>query len=165
MRSYQSILILKPDLDETQVDQALEKISGFLKESGGSCLKIERWGKKRLAYRVKKNRFGYYLNIYHTCGNQSVSSLETEYKLFAQIIRYLVIRLSDKELERAVSREYQEEESGFTKKETSPVKKENAAKASEKETSPVKKESAAKASEKETSPVKKESAAKASDND
>ena len=131
MRSYQSILILKPDLDETQVDQALEKISGFLKESGGSCLKIERWGKKRLAYRVKKNRFGYYLNIYHTCGNQSVSSLETEYKLFAQIIRYLVIRLSDKELERAVSREYPEGESNSTGKETSPVANKDATKASD----------------------------------
>ena len=129
MRSYQSTLILKSDLDETQVDQALEKISGFLKESGGSCLKIERWGKKRLAYRVKKNRFGYYLNIYHTCDNERVSSLETEYKLFAQIIRYLVIRLSDKELERAVSREYQEEESNSTGKETPPVAKKNATKA------------------------------------
>jgi len=147
LRSYQSILILKPDLDETQVDQALEKISGFLKESGGSCLKIEKWGKKRLAYRVKKNRFGYYLNIYHTCDNQSVSGLETEYKLFEQIIRYLVIRLNDKELERAMSSEYQEEQSDSTKKETSPVKKESAAKASEKETSPVEKESAAKASD------------------
>jgi len=147
LRSYQSTLILKPDLDETQVDQALEKISGFLKESGGSCLKIEKWGKKRLAYRVKKNRFGYYLNIYHTCDNQSVSGLETEYKLFEQIIRYLVIRLNDKELERAMSSEYQEEQSDSTKKETSPVKKESAAKASEKETSPVEKESAAKASD------------------
>ena len=132
LRSYQSTLILKPDLDETQVDQALEKISGFLKENGGSCLKIEKWGKKRLAYRVKKNRFGYYLNIYHTCGNQSVSDLETEYKLFAQIIRYLVIRLNDKELERAVSRECQEEGSKSTEKETSRVKEENAAKASDK---------------------------------
>ena len=144
MRSYQSVLILKPDLDETQVDQALEKIGGFLKENDGSCLKVEKWGKKRLAYRVKKNRFGYYLNIYHTCGNQNVSSLETEYKLFAQIIRYLVIRLDDKELERAVSREY-EEGSDFTGRETSPVKKESATKASDSETSPVKKGSATKA--------------------
>ncbi len=131
MRSYQSVLILKPDLDEAQVDQALEKISGFLKENDGSCLKVEKWGKKRLAYRVKKNRFGYYLNIYHTCGNQNVSSLETEYKLFDQIIRYLIIRLGDKELERAVSREYKEGESNSTEKETSPVKKENATKASD----------------------------------
>ena len=145
MRSYQSTLILKPDLDETQVDQALEKISGFLKESGGSCLKIEKWGKKRLAYRVKKNRFGYYLNIYHTCDNQSVSGLETEYKLFAQVIRYLVIRLSDTELERAVSREYQGEESNSTGKGTPPVAKENATKALDEKTPPVAKENATKA--------------------
>ena len=131
LRSYQSVLILKPDLDETQVDQVLEKIGGFLKENDGSCLKVEKWGKKRLAYRVKKNRFGYYLNIYHTCGNQNVSSLETEYKVFAQIIRYLVLRLDDKELERAVSREHKEEGSDFTGREASPVKKESATKASD----------------------------------
>ena len=131
LRSYQSILILKPDLDETQVDQALEKVSEFLNKNDGSCLKVEKWGKKRLAYRVKKNRFGYYLNIYHTCGNQNVSSLETEYKLFEQIIRYLVVRLGDKELERAVSREYKGEKSDSTGRETSPVKKENATKASD----------------------------------
>ena len=130
MRSYQSILILKSDLDEAQVDQALEKVSEFLKKNGGSCLKIEKWGKKRLAYRVKKNRFGYYLNIYHTCGNQSVSSLETEYKLFEQVIRYLVVRLSDKELERALSREYKEGESNSTEKETSPAKKKDVIKVS-----------------------------------
>ena len=128
MRSYQSILILKPDLDATQVDQALEKISEFLKKNGGSCLKVEKWGKKRLAFRVKKIRFGYYLNIYHTCDNQNVASLETEYKLFEQVIRYLVIRLGDKELERAVSREYNEGESGSREKETSPAKKGSAAK-------------------------------------
>ncbi|MCH8157908.1 MAG: 30S ribosomal protein S6 [Nitrospinae bacterium] len=117
MRSYQSILILKPDLDEAQVDQALEKVTGFLKKNNGSCLKVEKWGKKRLSYRVRKNRFGYYLNIYHTCDNQKVSSLETEYKLFDQIIKYLIIRLDDKELERAMSRDSEEDERASTDKE------------------------------------------------
>ena len=106
--SYQSILILKPDLDETQVDQALAKVTGFLTKNDGSCLKVEKWGKKRLSYRIKKSRFGYYLNIYHTCDSLKVSSLETEYKLYDLILKFLVIRLDDKELERAMSREYEE---------------------------------------------------------
>ncbi len=72
LRSYQSVLILKPDYDETQVQQNTESISDLIKAQGGSCLKIDNWGKKRLAYKVKKNRFGIYLNIYH---NQWTESL------------------------------------------------------------------------------------------
>ena len=105
--SYQSILILKPDLDEAQVDQALEKLTGFLTQNSGSALKVEKWGKKRLSYRIKKSRFGYYLNIYHTCDSLKVSSLEKEYKLFDLILKFLVIRLNDKELGRAMDREFE----------------------------------------------------------
>ena len=108
MRSYQSVLILKPDLDEAQVDQALEKIAQFLSKYNGSSLKVEKWGKKRLAYRVKKSRFGYYLNIYHTCESLKVSSLEADFKLYDLVLKFLVIRLEDNELERAMGREYEE---------------------------------------------------------
>ena len=107
MRSYQSVLILKPDLDEAQVDQVLEKITEFLSKNNGSILKAEKWGKKRLAYRVKKSRFGYYLNIYHTCESLKVSALEADYKLYNLILKYLLIRLDDNELESAIQREYE----------------------------------------------------------
>lgn len=109
MRSYQSVLILKPDLDETQVDEAVQKIEGFFKKFGGSSHRIERWGKKRLAYRVKKNRFGYYLNIYHTCENDKLSQLEKEYSLYETILKHMVIRLEERDLERALTRAAQAE--------------------------------------------------------
>lgn len=110
MRSYQSVLILKPDIDEARVAVALEKIGEFIKSNGGACLKIENWGKKRLAYRVKKNRFGIYLNLYHTLESAKVSDLENKYKLFDLIIKYMVLRLEDDELERALGKESETEE-------------------------------------------------------
>ena len=105
MRSYQSVLILKPDLDEAQVDRVLEKITEFLSKNNGSIVKVEKWGKKRLAYRVKKSRFGYYLNIYHTCESLKVSALEADYKLYNLILKFLVIRLDDKDLTLAMKSE------------------------------------------------------------
>ena len=108
MRSYQSVLILKPDLDEAQVDQVLEKITEFLSKNNGSIVKVEKWGKKRLAYRVKKSRFGYYLNIYHTCESLKVSALEADYKLYDLILKFLVIRLDDKDLKLAMKRGYED---------------------------------------------------------
>ncbi len=110
MRSYQSVLILKPDYDDTQVQENTDSISEMIKEQGGSCLKIDNWGKKRLAYKVKKNRFGIYLNIYHTCENLNVVKLETKYRLFDPIIKYLIIRLEDKDLERVMGEDKEEKD-------------------------------------------------------
>ena len=109
MRSYQSVLIVKPDLDEAQVDRVLEKITEFLSKNNGSILKVEKWGKKRLAYRINKSRFGYYLNIYHTCESLKVPALEAAYKLYDLILKFLVIRLTDKQLELAIEHEYKAE--------------------------------------------------------
>ncbi len=105
MRSYQSVLILKPDIDESRADEALEKIGEFIKSNGGACLKIEKWGKKRLAYRIKKNRFGIYLNIYHTLDSAKTTDLESKYRLFDLIIKFMLLRLTDGELERALGNE------------------------------------------------------------
>ena len=110
MRSYQSVLILKPDIDESRADEALEKIGEFIKSNGGACLKIEKWGKKRLAYRIKKNRFGIYLNIYHTLDSAKTTDLESKYRLFDLIIKFMVLRLTDGELERALGNETEEAE-------------------------------------------------------
>ena len=110
MRSYESVLILKPDIDEPSADEALEKIGEFIKSNGGTCLKIEKWGKKRLAYRIRKNRFGIYLNIYHTLDSAKVAALESKYRLFDLIIKFMVLRLTDGELERALGNETEQVE-------------------------------------------------------
>ena len=110
MRSYESVLILKPDIDEARADEALEKIGEFIKSNGGACLKIEKWGKKRLAYRIRKNRFGIYLNIYHTLDSAKVAALESKYRLFDLIIKFMVLRLTDDELERALGNETEQVE-------------------------------------------------------
>ena len=110
MRSYQSVLILKPDIEESRVDEALANIGELIKSNGGAILKTEKWGKKRLAYRVKKNRFGVYLNLYHTLEPSGVIDLEKKYKLFDLIIKFMVLHLADDELERAVGRDDETDE-------------------------------------------------------
>lgn len=110
MRSYQSVLILKPDIEETRVEEALVKIDELIKSNGGAILKTEKWGKKRLAYRVKKNRFGVYLNLYHTLEPAGVIDLEKKYKLFDLIIKFMVLSLADDELERALGRDDETDE-------------------------------------------------------
>jgi|TARA_B100001079_G_scaffold271440_1_gene288925 small subunit ribosomal protein S6 len=138
-------------LDEAQVDQALEKVTGFLAKYEGACLKVEKWGKKRLAYRVKKSRFGYYLNIYHTCECSGVASLEKDFKLYDLILKYLVIRLDEKELTRAMDREFEAETE--EKNDKSPDKKAEAKKAEAKEDDAPEKSAEVKEVAKELDPI------------
>ena len=119
MRSYQSVLILKPDIEDTRVDEALGKIGEFIKGNGGAILKTEKWGKKRLAYRVKKNRFGIYLNLYHTLEPSGVIDLEKKYKLYDLIIKFMVVSLTDDELERALGKNDEAEGEGEEKEKVS----------------------------------------------
>ena len=104
MRNYQTVIILKPDLDENQVNEVVEKVTQMIGKCGGLPIKTEKWGKKRLAYRVKKNRFGNYLNIFHTCDNLKAPQLETEFRLYEQIIKYMMIRLEQDELDWALGK-------------------------------------------------------------
>lgn len=108
MRNYQSVLILKPDLDEAQVDEASEKIGELIQKFGGKTHKVDKWGKKRLAYRVRKNKFGYYLNIYHSCDPAQLPDLEKSLQLYDLVIKYLIIRLTEKELERVMTKDAEE---------------------------------------------------------
>ena len=119
MRNYQSVLILKPDLDEAQVEESVNKITAILKKFGGSVLKLDKWGKKRLSYRVRKNKFGFYLNIYHTCEPGKVPDLEKEYQLYDLIIKYMVIRLEDHDIERVMAKAAESAESSESKESTS----------------------------------------------
>ena len=125
LKSYQSVLILKADLDDAQVDQVIEKITEFLSKNNGSLLKVDKWGKKRLGYRIKKSRFGYYLNIYHTCESLKVSALEADYKLYDLILKFLVIKLSDKELEQEMKSDEIDNPVEETKEKTPATKSES----------------------------------------
>ncbi|MEC7640772.1 MAG: 30S ribosomal protein S6 [Nitrospinota bacterium] len=100
MRTYQTVLILKPDIDDAKVDQVNDKVAKYVSQDGGSILRTDKWGKKRLAYKVKKNRFGIYLNIFHTCNQGKIDGLEKEFWLDESIIKYMVVRLDSRELDR-----------------------------------------------------------------
>lgn len=152
MRHYQTVIILKPDLDEGHVDQAVEKLTELLEKCDGKDTRLEKWGKKRLAYRIKKNKFGYYLNWFHTCDPLRVADFEKELQLYDLVIKYMVIRLEEKDLERVLKSTEEsanEEASGEgeaegekTAEKTEPEKKEE----SEAKEQPERKEEETKAS-------------------
>lgn len=93
MGEYESIFVCRPSLTEDAINQVVEKFKKVIEKNGGEILKTEQWGKRRLAYEVKKEKKGVY-NLIQLKGNGLViSDLERQYMLDDSVIKYLTVRL------------------------------------------------------------------------
>jgi small subunit ribosomal protein S6 len=92
MRNYEAMYVLRPEMDEEQVNAAIEKFSGMIAANGGEVTKVEQWGKRRLAYEVEKLREGYYVLCYFNAGADLPKELERNFKISDNVIRFLVVR-------------------------------------------------------------------------
>ncbi len=97
MRKYESIFILDPDLEEGVAQTAIEKIKGIITQGNGEILKVEDWGKRKLAYEVKKKSKGHYLLIHFSGTPALLSELERNYRVMDAVIKFQSVRLDEKE--------------------------------------------------------------------
>jgi small subunit ribosomal protein S6 len=97
MRIYELIFILKPGMPDEAIDAIVEQFSGIITEGGGVINKIDRWGKRRLAYKVRGQRDGYYVLIDYSVESNSGLSKEVERRLRVvdDIIKYLTVRVDE----------------------------------------------------------------------
>ena len=92
MNNYEGIFMIKPDLKEEDVKNIFKAINDSVINNGGSIKKEESWGKKQLAYPVKKFKEGYYYKLDFTTESTSISKLENAYKLNQDILRTMITR-------------------------------------------------------------------------
>ena len=95
MRIYEELFIIKPDATEEEIDQIIEQLTGVITSAGGTVDKTEKWGKRRLAYRVEKQREGYYVLIQFTSGPQTVKELERRLRVTDAVIKFLTVRIDE----------------------------------------------------------------------
>ena len=92
MRNYEAMYVLRPEMDEEQINAAIEKFSDIITANGGEVTKVEQWGKRRLVYEVEKLREGYYVLCYFTGNTELPKELERNFKISDRVIRFLVVR-------------------------------------------------------------------------
>lgn len=95
MRTYSTVIIIDSLLKSEEIDNTIEKIERTIKNNGGEILEVNRWGKRRLAYEIKKRQYGYYVDITFKGKGNIVKVIEREYKLDENILRYLTSVLDD----------------------------------------------------------------------
>ena len=89
---YETMYILRPDLGEEQVEQAINKYQNLLREQGAEQLEIQHRGKRRLAYEIQKQRDGIYIQMNYQGPPTLIAPLERAMRLSDEVIRYLTVK-------------------------------------------------------------------------
>jgi len=114
MRKYETIFILDPDLEEEQAQSAVEKVKGIITQNNGEILKVDDWGKRKLAYDVKKKSKGHYFLLHFSGSPALLSELERNFRVMDPVIKFQSVRLDERKAaaaETTVPEEPPEEES------------------------------------------------------
>ncbi|TLN17034.1 30S ribosomal protein S6 [bacterium] len=90
MRTYEVILIVQPDLDETALNGVIEKTKGWITEAGGTVEKVDLWGKRRLAFAIRKQREGQYVLIEAQLAPTATAELDRNLRFLEPVMRFLI---------------------------------------------------------------------------
>ena len=97
MHIYESIFIINPNLSDEETAGVIKKMQDVVAGQGGEMLKFEDWGKKKLAYEIKKHKRGHYAFFQFKSAPAVVSELERTYKMTDSVIKFITVKL-EKEL-------------------------------------------------------------------
>jgi small subunit ribosomal protein S6 len=90
MRHYELVCIVHPDLDEAGFNGIVDKVKGWVVEANGIVDKVEVWGRKRLAYSIKKHREGQYVLFNLSLEPVSTATMEQNLRFLEPVIRYMI---------------------------------------------------------------------------
>ncbi len=95
MRNYEMVFILNPGLEEEKLTAAVEKFTNLINNNGGEIVKVDSWGKKRLAYEIKDLNEGYYYLVNFKGIPETAQELDRVLKITDEILRFMILRKDD----------------------------------------------------------------------
>jgi small subunit ribosomal protein S6 len=90
MRTYELICIIHPDLDESAFKGIVEKVTGWVSEAGGNVDKVDIWGRRRMAYSIRKQREGQYVLLNVSLPPLATAGLERNIRFQESILRSML---------------------------------------------------------------------------
>jgi len=92
MTAYESIFILRPDLDEEAVSKTCDRVAALVGNNNGSVIALEKMGHRRLAYEVKDHMDGYYVILNYEGQPETTRELERTFKISDEFIRHIIVK-------------------------------------------------------------------------
>ena len=94
-RPYEVTLVVRPDVEEARFAAVIDKVKGWITAGGGAVTQTDVWGRRRLAYPIKKMTEGQYVLLLADLPAQVPVSLERDLRLSEEILRFLIIRADE----------------------------------------------------------------------
>ncbi len=98
MNIYENIVILNASPSDEEIEVSLKKIRDLIANAGGEILKVDVWGRRKLANEIKKQKKGFYVLLAFRSAPSLIRKLEDYYKVFDPVIKYMVVRLEKKQI-------------------------------------------------------------------
>jgi len=96
MRKYETVIVLVPEMEEQDQKSFIERVSGIVSENGGVVEKVDNWGKKKLAYPIRKKEEGIYICINYQADGERVKELERVLRVSENVLRYLTVKVHER---------------------------------------------------------------------
>jgi small subunit ribosomal protein S6 len=94
VRNYELVLVIHPEVAEDKVDALVENISQPITKAGGEVVEVERWGKRRLAYPIKKATEGNYLRLVISSAASATKEMTQRLRISEDVLRHILINLA-----------------------------------------------------------------------
>ncbi len=95
MRRYEQIYILRPSLNEDEINTIVENTNKIIIDEGGSIIFSDRWGMRKLAYPIKKEVQGYYVFCDCATTPDAISEVERKFRIDDSVLKYLTVKRAD----------------------------------------------------------------------
>ena len=96
MRIYEELYILRPDTSEEDVEASIDQIRQIVTASGGAVDKVDKWGIRKLAYRLRKQNEGFYILLVFSAQPDVVKEIERRLRVSDNVLKYLTVRIDEK---------------------------------------------------------------------
>lgn len=96
MRNYEVVYIISPEIEEENLEAVTEKVTQMIVDGGGQVLRLDPWGRRKLAYPIQNFREGHYVVAQIELEPAAISDLQSKLGLAEEIIRYLVVRTDER---------------------------------------------------------------------
>ena len=93
---YEIGFIITPEVNEEEVKKIIESITATIKKANGVIENLDEWGRKKMAFPIKKNLEGYYVFIQTEVDGAIIADLERRLKQMEKVLRFITLRLDDK---------------------------------------------------------------------
>lgn len=90
-QDYESLYIVKTDLSDEKIEQVIEAVSKLVEEEGGSIIELSLWGKKRLAYPMRKQKYGFYALLRFSAAKTVPEKLTRHFRFNENILKGIIV--------------------------------------------------------------------------